>query len=106
MSAATLFDSPHDERSIQQRFEEFHGLHPEVFDLFRRFAGELRARGIGHYSADAILHRIRWHYDVERVADASGFKINNSYSSRYARLLIQIDPSYGGFFELRCLKTE
>lgn len=91
-------------RSIQARFEEFHEAHPEVYWLFRHFAQEVRLAGHRRYSADAILHRIRWEYDVNRHRDG-GFKINDHFSSRYARLLMADDPSFEGFFATRELRN-
>ena len=92
------------DRSIQGRFEAFHKAHPHVFELFRRFANEMQQVGHAHYSADAIIHRIRWEHDENPERDGT-FKINDHFSSRYARLLMDSDPRFDGFFELRELKT-
>ena len=51
------------------------------------------------YSADAILHRCRWHWQVER--GDRGFKINNNWSAPLARWFLKIHPEAAGFFELR-----
>ena len=48
-------------------------------DLFEQLALQVRARGIEHFSADAILHRIRWEFHVER--GDSEYKVNNNYSA-------------------------
>jgi hypothetical protein len=91
--------------TIAERFAAYHEAHPEVFALFLRFARELRAAGRDRYSADAILHRCRWHYAIEG-RDASGFKLNNNYASRYARKLMSEYPDeFSNFFELRELKA-
>lgn len=100
----TLFDTPMD--TIQANFEEFHNANPGVFELFHRFAMQVKNSGRTRYSADAILHRIRWHMDIDTNA-ADDFKINNNWSSRYARKLMKEHPTvFGGFFEVRELKTE
>src|SRR4051812_12291868 len=91
-------------RNIQARFDEFGQEHPEVYALFRQFAQEVRLAGHRKFSADAILHRIRWEYDVNRRRDG-GFKINDHFSSRYARRLMTDDRSFVGFFETRELKN-
>ena len=91
--------------TIQDRFQEFDAKHPEVFDLFVAFSRELLTAGHESYSADAILHRIRWHFDVNEKRD-SGFKINNNFSSRYARKLAAINPiEFGSFFRFRNLRS-
>jgi hypothetical protein len=76
----------------------------EVCELFERFAIELKGRGWSSYSADAILHRIRWHYHVEK--GIREFKCNNNWTSALARWLIKKRPEMQGFFELRALAEE
>jgi hypothetical protein len=76
----------------------------EVRILFDRFALELINRGWSHYSADAILHRIRWHYHVER-GDRE-FKCNNDWTAYLARWWLSKNPQYPEFFELRALAHE
>lgn len=93
-------------RTIQERFEIFHKAHPEVYALFKRFANELVDAGHRRGSARAIIHRVRWHTSVNPEHDFEGFKINDHFSSRYARKLIAERPEFWGpFFELRTLRT-
>lgn len=89
--------------TIQQRFEAHDRAHPEVYRLFRRFALELLATGRRHYSADAILQRVRWECAISTTA--GDFKVNDHFSSRYARKLIAEDRRFDGFFELRELRA-
>jgi hypothetical protein len=98
----SLFDR---DKTIQERFDRFCIQHPDVFSLFRKIAWELRGRGYKRYSADGILHIVRYNYDTSGN-DAAGFKINNVFSSRFARKLIAEDPTFDGFFETRVLKSE
>ena len=84
---------------IEEQFVAFHTHHPEVFDLFKTFASDVRTRGFAHYSSKALMERIRWYTEIE--TGQTDFKINNNFSSGYARLLIQIDPSFSNFFALR-----
>ena len=90
--------------SIDARFAAFDEAHPEVWALFVQFAVELRERGNTRNSADAILHRIRWHYAVNEQRD-EGFKINDHFSSRYARKLMETDARFKDFFETRRLRV-
>lgn len=104
MNQATLFDAPG--RSIQDRFEHWLEANPHVFELFKQFARQARAAGRRRYSADAILHRIRWHVNVEMApVDGEEWKCNDHYSSRLARKLIEQDASFANFFELRELRS-
>ena len=103
----TLFSNPithTNDRSIDERFAQFHEKHPEVFVLFRQFAVQRLSEGFTHYSADALLHRVRWETDANAEREG-GFKINDHYSSRYARLLSEQDPRFADFFEFRKLRS-
>ena len=81
------------------RFLEFHRENPRVYELFSRFTHEAIARGHEHYSADAIVHRIRWHTSVETAGD--DYKINNNYRVFYGRLWCQKNPGHSDFFRTR-----
>lgn len=93
--------------SIQKQFRSFHKANPHVYRLFRKYARQARRAGHKRYSADALLHVIRWHLFVVTKADPAGaYKINNNYSSRYARMMVKKNPSFKGFFEMRVLKRK
>lgn len=79
-------------------FEEFHRANPHVYEAFKRFAREAQGK-VARYSADAILHRIRWFSTIETNDPA--WKLNDHWSAFYARKLLKDDPSFAGFFELR-----
>lgn len=73
---------------------------PEAVCLkFEILALEIRERGFRRYSADAILHRIRWHMHVER-GDRE-FKCNDHWTAPLARWFMNRNPKAGKFFELR-----
>jgi len=88
---------------LDRAFDQYHAANPLVYELFRKFALMAKAAGHSHYSARAIYHRMRWHVDIETRGDE--FKLNNNYSSRYARLLIREHPEFDGFFETRKLRS-
>lgn len=90
--------------TIQQRFEAFDAAHPEVWHLFKRFADELRRAGRRHGSADQIIQRIRWETSVNPEHDG-GFKIDDRFSSRYARKLMDEYEWFRGFFHTRKLRS-
>jgi hypothetical protein len=100
---ASLFDDQ-PRRTIQDRFEQFHEAHPEVYLEIVRMARELKAAGHQRYSMDALLHVIRWHRHVRREHGGE-FKINDHMSSRYSRLVQMMEPDLDGFFETRGLKA-
>jgi hypothetical protein len=80
------------------------GVPPEVCDLFERFALDIRRRGFERYSADAVLHRLRWEMHIER--GNREFAVNNNWSSSLARWFLAKHPECGKFFELRERRKE
>lgn len=87
---------------IQIQFERFDAANPQVYEEIVRRARQMKVRGYRHYGMHTILHVIRWHTDMKTAGEP--FKINNNYSSRYARKLISEYPEFEGFFSTRTLK--
>lgn len=98
MSQSDLFLKP-----IDSKFTDFHSKNPAVYELFKRFAVEALVAGKTKIGAKAIAERIRWSVEIE--ARGGEFKLNNSYVSRYARLLAKEDPRIGSLFNFRGLKS-
>ncbi len=91
--------------SIQERFEHFDHAHPEIYEAFRTIAQDLFQRGREHYGSKAILEVIRYHRILSGLDENEPFKINNNYSSRYARKLIGEDERFAQFKETRELRS-
>lgn len=99
-----LFDAHPSDRTITERFEAWLAARPEMLPAFVRVARQLRQAGHDRYSADGIFHILRW----ERIAegkDADGWTVNNVFSSRMARLVMERHKDLEGFFETRRLKS-
>lgn len=75
------------------------GVPAEVCRLFEGLAIALHAQGYSRFSADAILHRIRWEMNIDRGDRA--FKVNNDHAAPLARWFMARNPRCGKFFELR-----
>ncbi len=99
ISLLDLFAGP-----IDEAFALYNAAHPEVYASFCEIALGLIRRGHKHYSADAILHVIRYRAAIKKDV-LTLYKINNNYTSRYARKFMQDYPHHAGFFETRVLKT-
>lgn len=91
-------------KTIRERFEAFHTANPEVFELFTKFAKEVRSTGRTRYSADAIIQRVRWHCNFEVHSDGE-FRIDDHHTAYFARLLIATDLSFKGFFQTKTLRS-
>jgi|TARA_R100001198_G_scaffold87229_1_gene62245 hypothetical protein len=79
-------------------FEGFDKANPEVWELFEKFT-LMATKRLKHYSARAVLHRIRWETNVETTGTT--FKINNIWSKDYAIKFMNKYPQHDGFFRLR-----
>lgn len=76
------------------------GVPIEVCDKFEEIALMLnREHHFKRYSARAILHRIRWHFQIDR--GRRGFKCNNNWTAGMARWFMNKHPELNKFFELR-----
>jgi hypothetical protein len=91
--------------SLDERFRLWVFANEPVIELFLRFAREAKQSGKKHFGISAITERVRWEVWIQRKT-ADPWKINNSYRSRIARLLIQRDPELDGFFEFRKLRAK
>jgi hypothetical protein len=98
----TLFDIEIKPR-LEAEFDKFHSENPQVYELFKRFTFEAIKKGHSCYSADAILHRVRWETSI--MTTDQEFKINNNHVAFYARLFMDDNPEYAGFFETRHRKN-
>lgn len=75
------------------------GIPPDVYQQFETLVFEVMERGFRRYSADALLHRIRWHQQVER--GNRDYKCNNNWTPQLARFFMERHPQHSGFFETR-----
>ena len=98
----TLFDMP---SALEVSFREFHQANPTIWELFQRYTFEVIRAGHRHYSSRTVLHRIRWHTNVETRSDEN-FKINNNHSPYYGRLFMETHPEHDGFFHTRGVRGE
>jgi hypothetical protein len=71
----------------------------DVCHLFEKLTLEIWNKGWEHYSARAVLHRIRWHFDID-VGDR-GFKANNNWTPTLARWCMRLHPEISDFFRTR-----
>ena len=85
--------------SIQSRFERFHDANPWVLTKLEEMTGELVARGRRRVGIAMLFEVIRWEHLRSTTGDP--FRLNNSFRSRYVRLMIHRHPEWDGVFETR-----
>lgn len=90
--------------TIGGRFLAFHAKHPEIYAELRRMALVKLSEGRRRYGVKRLVEEIR--FERRGGGTAPEFKIDNRFSSRYARKLIEDEPRLGEMFETRVLKTK
>jgi hypothetical protein len=71
----------------------------EICDKFIELAREAKRSGLRRFSADAIMHRIRWHFIIEQRRGK--WKCNNNHTAPLARWAMTNHPDLKGFFATR-----
>jgi hypothetical protein len=79
-------------------FDKYDNDNPHIWRAFERIALNLISNGRDHYSAKAIFEVIRYETAIRGNDE---FKLNNDFTSGYARKFIAKYPQYKNFFELR-----
>ena len=108
MQASIFGFYPYDDGkpSIQVQFQRFHAKHPEVYEGLVRLARQWRSRYRGPWSVDAAYHVLRFQTVMAGQPDPDeDYKLNNNYTSRYARLIMDTCPDLEGVFETRKLRS-
>lgn len=101
-------------RSITDAFNAYHALNPHVYDEVKKLALAAINKGRQKISFKLIINVIRWERfmrtEEPTVFNLDGtlvaFKINDAYSSRYARLFVADFPQHADKIEFRELRSE
>lgn len=94
-----LLDDP-----LDVRFAEFHQANPHVYGRLVEMARDWKAAGYEHGSIAMFYEALRYETGVATHGDQ--FRLNNSFRSRYARLVEATVPDLIGFFHTRTLGTD
>ena len=86
-------------RATIRKFKEYNTARPEIYAHFKQYAFAMKKTGRKRYSAKCIMERIRWDFDMKYKS--TEFKISNSFTSLYVRLLILREPEFRKFFQLK-----
>ena len=85
-------------------FDEYDRAHPDIWEHFERIALDLIRRGVKHYGSKAIFEIIRYHRTLDSGRN-DFFRVNNNFTSRYARKFQSKHPQHADFFETRKAKA-
>lgn len=90
---------------LSERFRRFHEANPWIYRHLERMALDMADRGRRRIGMKMLAEVLRWQYQIQTSDPTSNFKLNNSYVSRYARLLIENHPRLADLIETRRLKS-
>src|SRR5690554_2441073 len=99
-SQPTLFEKP---QTLDDKFWEFHKKNPQVYSMLEDMALDLYAHGKSKIGIGMLFEVMRWKTMLQTTD--SDYKLNNSYRSRYARLLADNHSQLKNFFEIRKLHS-
>lgn len=89
---------------LESRFLAFHHANPNVYRELVAMARQWHAAGHTQAGIAMFFEVLRWQSGLRGDGDA--FALNNSYRSRYARLIAANEPDLAGMFTLRTLGSE
>lgn len=93
-------------KTIQEAFEDYHAAHPEVYAWLVRQARRAKERGHAKIGIELLFAVLRWERMMGKPDPSqTTFKINDHYTSRYARLIMGCEADLVGFFETRQLTS-
>lgn len=90
--------------TIDERFAVFHRANPHVYVHLRNDALDLVRRGRTRVSMKMLFEVLRW--SALKVRPDGDYKLNNDYTSRYARLLSDTVTELTGVFAFRTLDRD
>jgi len=91
--------------TIQKRFDQFHFDNPVVFGYLVRLTRERSLRGHEGAGLKALWEQLRWHIATGNLKIKGEYKLNNDFTSRYVRMLVDKYPAYRGLFVQRHLRS-
>lgn len=89
--------------TLDERFDSFHAANPHVADAIEALAAQWLSRHT-KVGVKAVLENLRWRSGIETEGDP--WRLNNSYASRYARLMVERHPDWDDRIERRALASE
>jgi hypothetical protein len=90
--------------TIDEKFRAFNDANPWVADELEKLADVEYRNGDGRIGIKYLIEVLRWNY--RRATTGQPFRIDNDFTSRYARLLVDRRPEFADLFETRTLRRE
>lgn len=91
--------------TIQERFEAFHHANPQVYAELVKLARRAKRQGQQRIGIELLFAVVRWRRIMATRDESSSFKLNDHYTSRYARLIMEQERDLDGFFATREIRA-
>lgn len=91
--------------TLAERFADFHARNPHVYAELVRLAREAKQAGRQRVGLKEIYEVARWHLRLRTTGDVD-FKLNNSWTSSYARLIVAQEADLAHLFEVRRRRSQ
>ena len=91
-------------KTIGERFDHFHRDNPHVYAELVKMARRARGRGHQRIGIKMLWEVVRWNLSIETNA-SDEWKLNNDFTSHYARLLMKQERDLADVFEIRTLRA-
>lgn len=89
--------------TIAERFRQFHSDNPHVYGHIEKLVLALHKKGRYRFGMKAIWEQLRWRVLLGHVRVRGPYRLNNIFTSRYARMFLEKHPGFRGFFRTRRL---
>ena len=88
-------------KTIEQAFLDFHRINPHVYTELVKLTRQLHDRGVTRVGIKMLFEVLRWQHLLATAGD--DFKLNNNFTSYYARMIMINNPDLKGIFLTRRL---
>lgn len=88
-------------RNTDEAFWKFHQENPKVMKKLVNLTWQAKRSGRKRIGMKMLFELVRWHRMVRTRSD--DFALNNSYTSKYVRLIQEEHPELADMFETRRL---
>lgn len=89
--------------ALQDRFEQFHQRNPHVYLELEALAQQWFHAGHHVVGMKMLWEALRWNTGIRTSGDS--WRLNNSWTSRYARMLLENHPEWRGRIRVRELRA-
>jgi hypothetical protein len=91
--------------SIQERFDAFHGMNPQVYSALVEIALQMKHRGYTKGSI-VLMYELLRAVNTKRIQTSSdGFGLSDNFRSRYARMIMDRVSDLRNFFNTKELPS-